>query len=96
MSDYKVRSYREQLRHQEMLRRERENADATIEVNGWTWCFSVDEVSMCVYGVQGTDEAGRRVEETGTDPDRLLETCKTRAAEIANSVEPPPRPSPPR
>jgi hypothetical protein len=46
------------------------------------WTFEIDEVSAGVYRVKGTDDAGRSVEATGTDPDVLLDDCKRSAARI--------------
>lgn len=46
------------------------------------WTFYVDEVSAGVFRVKGVDEVGRSVESKGTDPDSLLEDCKSSAARI--------------
>ena len=46
------------------------------------WYFAVEEVSVGVYKVHGSDESERRVEITGTDPEALLEECKKYAARI--------------
>lgn len=46
------------------------------------WEFQIDEVSAGVYRVHGVDAAGRSVEATGTDPERLLEKCRQDAAEM--------------
>ena len=51
------------------------------------WSFEVDEVSAGVYRVCGTDQAGRHVEQTGTDPDALLLECKKAAQRIAQSTD---------
>ena len=50
------------------------------EENPDAWSFSVEEVSAGVYRARGVDSAGRTVEATGSDPDRLLEECKQAAA----------------
>lgn len=46
------------------------------------WRFFVEEVSMGIYQVKGTDGLGRTVERTGTDPNELLRQCKGDAMEI--------------
>ena len=50
------------------------------------WSFEVDEVSVGVYKVRGTDQAGRHVESTGADPDALLLECKKAALRIVQSA----------
>jgi hypothetical protein len=44
------------------------------------WTFEVEEISAGVYRVRGVDRAGRSVEQTGTDPDAVLEECRRWAA----------------
>lgn len=46
------------------------------------WAFGVREVSNGVYMVTGRDRVGRQVEMTGTDPDALIERCRTSAMEM--------------
>jgi hypothetical protein len=46
------------------------------------WFFRVNEVSMGVYKVEGTDSFGRTVSRTGTDPDELLAECEEDARGI--------------
>ena len=46
------------------------------------WSFHVEEVSVGVYLVTGTDRAGRKVEKKGIDPDSLVAECKQDAAEM--------------
>lgn len=55
-----------------------------IGLSGWS--FEVDEVSAGVYKVRGTDQAGRHVESTGTDPDAMLLECKKAALRIVQSA----------
>lgn len=46
------------------------------------WSFDVEEVSAGVYQVTGTDKYGRRIEEKGTDPDKLLIECQRAASRL--------------
>jgi len=50
------------------------------DLPGWT--FDVDEVSAGVYRAVGVDESGRSVQATGTDPDRLLDECRSAAIDV--------------
>jgi hypothetical protein len=49
------------------------------------WIFETEEVSAGVYRVRGTDRLGRSIEATGTDPDALLEKCKSDAVRPLSS-----------
>ncbi len=51
------------------------------------WKFVVEEVSMGVYQVKGSDGFGRTVERTGTDPDVLLQQCKVDAMKIIQKTQ---------
>ena len=46
------------------------------------WYFRIDEVSNGVWQVQGSDQWGRSVSHTGSDPDVVLAECERDAAEI--------------
>ena len=41
------------------------------------WQFQLDEVSANVYEVVAQDRQGHRVRAKGTNPDALLEQCRT-------------------
>ena len=51
------------------------------------WQFEVQEVSAGVYRVTGRDRFGRRVSSTGTDPDALLQECRTTALGLRHPME---------
>lgn len=57
------------------------------------WEFDVEEVSVGVYRVVGTDSLGRRVVSTGEDADAVLETCRREAAKLMGVDEMRPRPN---
>ena len=57
------------------------------DLPGWT--FEVDEVSANVYRVTAMDDAGRRTEQSGTDPDALIDEARQWAARHQQDV---PRP----
>ena len=46
------------------------------------WQFEIDEVSSGVYEIVGRDELGHRVCAQGTDPDSLLEQCRSDALRL--------------
>jgi hypothetical protein len=46
------------------------------------WYFRIDEVSNGVWQVEGSDQWGRHVSRTGSDPDVILAACQQDAAEI--------------
>jgi hypothetical protein len=46
------------------------------------WAFSVEEVSVGVYEVTGTDGVGHRVQAKGVDPEVLLAECRRDAAAV--------------
>lgn len=46
------------------------------------WQFEIDEVSAGVYEVVGRDGLGHRVFAQGTDPDSLLEQCRSDAMRL--------------
>jgi hypothetical protein len=54
--------------------------------NPVSWYFHVEEVSAGVYQVTGTDQAGRRVEMTGTEPEQLLSECRRQAVRISREA----------
>ena len=56
------------------------------ELPGWT--FDVDEVSAGVYRAVGVDESGRSVQATGTDPDQLLDECRSAAMAVRGGGAP--------
>jgi len=57
------------------------------------WSFNADEVSADVYRAFGCDHLGRNVEETGTDPDALIEKCRWAAIEMMANVRKPTDPA---
>ena len=61
------------------------NKNKDGELPGWS--IQVDEVSAGVYRVVGIDEAGRRFEATGTNPDALLDECKRYAARFNHPTD---------
>ena len=52
------------------------------DLPGWT--FDVDEISVGVYRVRGSNVVGMIIEQTGNDPEILLANCKFRNPDIAN------------
>jgi hypothetical protein len=46
----------------------------------------MDETSAGVYEVKAEDEAGLRVQITGTDPDEWLSRCRQTAFELTQSA----------
>ena len=50
------------------------------------WVFHAEEVSAGVYKVSAIDRAGRNVERTGTDPDKLRDACRKDAEEIERQI----------
>ncbi len=46
------------------------------------WYFRIDELANGVWRVEGSDQWGRCVSHTGSDPDTVLEECERHAAEI--------------
>lgn len=44
------------------------------------WEFEIDEVSAGVYQVIGHDRLGHRIRFTGTDPDALVDQCRSAIA----------------
>jgi hypothetical protein len=46
------------------------------------WYFRMNEQSMCVWRVEGTDLWGRKVSDVGTDENRVLESCIAMATQI--------------
>ena len=50
------------------------------------WSFAVEEVSAGVYRASAVDHMGRKVEMTGTDPDKLSGECRRAAEEIEQST----------
>jgi len=46
------------------------------------WSFEVEEVSAGVCRVSAVDRLGRRVERTGTEPEKLHHECRRAAEEI--------------
>ena len=46
------------------------------------WYFRIDELANGVWRVEGSDQWGRRVSHTGSDPDTVLAECERDAAEI--------------
>jgi hypothetical protein len=58
--------------------------EAVPELYGWR--FDSEEVSVGVYRVRGISEDGRSVEETGIDPEAVLERCRRAAMEIMTHV----------
>jgi hypothetical protein len=46
------------------------------------WRFNVEEISVGVYRVTGTDEFGHRTSSEGLDPDVLLDECRSAAISI--------------
>ena len=51
------------------------------------WSFELDEVSVNVYEVVGTDKLGHKVSLKGIDLEKLIEQCKMDARKIENSSE---------
>ena len=49
------------------------------------WKFKVEEVSVGVYRVTGTDRLGHRIVLDGLDPDALLDECRAVATSIDRS-----------
>lgn len=49
------------------------------------WNFDIDEISANVYRVKAHDEAGRNVEKTGLNLEKLIEECREFALEHLNS-----------
>ena len=46
------------------------------------WYFRITEVSNGAWQVDGSDQWGRHVSRTGTDPDVVLAACDRDAAEV--------------
>jgi hypothetical protein len=51
------------------------------------WFFRVEEVSNCVYEVEGSDLYGRKVFRSGSDPDSLLVRCAEDARLIIEQLQ---------
>ena len=46
------------------------------------WLFDIDEVSNGVYRVTAVDESRRQVSRIGTEPELLIEQCRSEAQGI--------------
>jgi len=51
------------------------------------WTFQEEEVSAGVYRVTGIDHMGRKVQRSGTDPDRLKAECRRDAQDIQRRID---------
>jgi hypothetical protein len=48
------------------------------------WNFEVREISAGVFKATASDRLGRNIEQTGINPDVLLDECKKYAQDILN------------
>jgi len=51
------------------------------------WTFNEEEISASVYRVTAIDRVGRKVERTGTDPEKLRAECRQDAEGIQRNID---------
>ena len=51
------------------------------------WTFEEDEISAGVYRVTAVDRMGRKVERTGTNPEKLRVECRQDIEHIQRSLD---------
>ena len=51
------------------------------------WFFRQKEISNEAWEVEGTDQWGRRVSRSGSDPDQLLKACELAAEDINQQIK---------
>lgn len=56
------------------------------ELPGWT--FEIDEKSAGVYEVVGRDLRGHIIAKIGTEPERLIDECKSEVTDLMKRVGP--------